>query len=119
MSEGIIENIYAELRKMNVALAVLAAVQDHATTKTADKPATSKPAAAKGKAKISKTDLTALVQPMVQDDDLKGKVKDVLTSFGLARLGEAKEEQYAALHEAFSALTAEGGDDAGEDDGLL
>ena len=48
--------------------------------------------------------LVALVQPLVQDENTKAKVKEVLTKYSLNRLGEAQESQYAALYAEFQAI---------------
>ena len=110
MAEGMLETILATVQEINDKLdAGGAASKD-------DK----KPASGGKKKKISAEELTALVQPMVQDADMKPKVKDVLTSFGLKRLGEASEDQRAALFDAFTKLAEEeGSTDEDDDDGLL
>lgn len=65
--------------------------------------------------KVTSEMLTELVQPLVQDEGTKSKVKAVLTKHGLNRLGEASEGQYADLYAEFKAIAdgaaASGGDD--------
>lgn len=103
---GILEDILSRLTNIEAALSGGAAP---------DKPAAGKPAAGKGKTKLKDTDLTALVTPMVQDEALVPKIKQVFSEFGIARLGEAKPEQYDALYAALTAVKEEA--DAGGDDG--
>lgn len=55
---------------------------------------------------ITADSLTQLVQPLVQDEGTKEKVRAVLTKYGLNRLGEAQESQYAALHAEFTAIAS-------------
>lgn len=91
-----------------------AALQGGATTAPPPKEKTT----TKGKSKVTSDQLTELVQPLVQDEGTKAKVKDVLTAFGLKRLGEAKEDQFQGLWDAFTEI-AESGGSSDEDDGLL
>lgn len=81
-----------------------------AATPAAKGGATKAPA----KAKVSYEELTTIVQPMTQKEEDKKKVKACLSGFGLNRLSDATEEQYAPLKEAFEKLAEElaaGGDD--------
>ena len=57
-----------------------------------------------GGKKVTSEMLTELVQPLVQDEGAKSKVKAVLTKHGLNRLGEASEGQYADLYAEFKAI---------------
>jgi hypothetical protein len=109
MSEGILERIET---KLDALIALSGSGGGSALPK-----AEPKPTASKGKAKVTHDELTALVQPLVQDEDTKAQVKAVLTKYGLKRLGDAKEEQYEALKADFEAITADGGGD--DDDGLI
>lgn len=74
------------------------------------------PATAQRPGKVSQEDLTALVQPLVQNEESKALVKAVLTKFGLKRLGDAKAEQYETLYTEFAAIAGGG---AEEDDSDL
>ena len=67
------------------------------------------------KRKVSHADLTAKVQPLTDDAETKKKVRAVMDKFGLKRLGDAKEEQYAALWDAFDAIENDSGDDDDDD----
>ena len=71
--------------------------------------------ASSGGKKVTSEMLTELVQPLVQEESTKAKVKAVLTKHGLNRLGEASESQYADLYTEFKAIAdgaaASGGDD--------
>lgn len=71
--------------------------------------------ASTGGKKVTSEMLTELVQPLVQEEGTKAKVKAVLTKHGLNRLGEASEGQYADLYAEFKAIAdgaaASGGDD--------
>jgi hypothetical protein len=52
--------------------------------------------------------LTALVQPLVQQEGTKAQVKTILTEFGLNRLGEAQESQYPALYQRLQQINTGG-----------
>ena len=73
------------------------------------------------KPKIKPQDLTDLVQPLAHDPATKSKVKDVLSSFGLSRLGEHTEDQRQALYDAFKEIADASAEEVPEedDDGLL
>lgn len=109
MSDGIFERIETLLERIAVAVEGAGA----AVSATPAKAATT---AAKA-GKVTQDALTELVQPLVQNDADKAKVKAVLVKFGLKRLGDAKPEQYEALHTEFSAIA--GGTAPDDDDGDL
>lgn len=67
----------------------------------------------KAKAKVTADDLTKVVQPLVDIPAKKAKVRAVLDKFSIPKLGDAKEEQYAALLAEFEAIRDE--PDAGGD----
>lgn len=108
MSDGILERCEALLER------IAAAVEGADNASAGGGAAAGKPATTGKPAKVTHDALTALVQPLVQNDAQKVKVKEVLTKFGLKRLGDAKAEQYEALYEAFDAIA--NAEDGGDDD---
>jgi hypothetical protein len=98
---GILEQILDELKKLNAAVAAGPVVNTGGPTVVASTngstPTTSTSA-------VTNDMLVALVQPLVQDEGTKAKVKDVLTKYNLNRLGEAQESQYADLYREFEAI---------------
>lgn len=98
MSDSLLERIAVALEKIAAASGGVAPVA--AAAVAASQPAV---AAAAG-TKITSDDLLAIVQPLVQAEDTKAKVKAVLEQHGLNRLGEATEAQYPTLYAAFQTI---------------
>lgn len=91
----------ALLTRIAVALEAIAANGGGANV--AASPAAS-PGPATGTLQVTNDMLLALVQPLVQNEGTKEQVKAVLTKYGLNRLGEAGEGQYADLYREFKAI---------------
>lgn len=124
---GVMEQILAELQKQTAILQGIASTGNApqvaggiGTERTVPQGATTTGGASAASATgvVTSDDLLALVQPLVQNEVTKAQVKDVLTKYGLNRLGEAKPEQYASLQAEFKAI-AGGGAVAQADDGLI
>jgi hypothetical protein len=103
---GILERIEAKLDQLleggNTTLDIVSTTTTSASTPT----------------KVTSEMLTELLQPLVQSEDSKAKVKAVLTANGIGRLGEASESQYEKLYAEFKAI-ADNAASGGANDDLI
>lgn len=111
MSDVLLERIAQALEKI--------AANGGAAPATVAPEVATQPPAVTGNSTVTADTLLQIVQPLVQNEATKAKVKEVLTKYNLNRLGEAQESQYAALYAEFTAITAGGGVAPKADEGLI
>jgi hypothetical protein len=115
------EQILAELVKLNAAVAAggaagavpapVAPVQPLAPAVAAAIPAPIDPfaaaPAATAPAQVTEAMVMTLIEPHLDNAPLKAALSAVLGSMGIARLPEARPDQYAALYQAFTGVIAQ------------
>jgi hypothetical protein len=111
---GIMEAILAELQKINLQLATApAALNGGAHTPAQPQtdafgmPITQTPAVAQVPANITEAMVMGLIEPHLDNAPLKAGLQQVLAAMGIARLPEARPDQYTELYTKFQQTIAQ------------
>jgi hypothetical protein len=109
---GILEAIYAELQAIHACLNSGAAQQPVAQQPIAQQPVPTQlpapvdpfAAAPAAPAQVTEAQVMALIEPHLDNAAVKTALQGVLAQMGIARLPDARPDQYGDLYQRFSAV---------------
>lgn len=111
---GIMEAILAELQSINARLAAgagqtngAAVVQQQPVDPFAPATTHTPPA------QVTEAQVMALIEPHLENQPLKAGLQQVLAAMGIARLPEARPDQYAELYQRFTGVIQQFANPAG------